>query len=70
MNGSYSLRLTDDQVDDVVGRYRAGDSIRVVALHFACSDSVIRNALRLRSVTMRIGSHRVSDTTGRGYRYS
>jgi hypothetical protein len=68
MIGSYSIRLTDDQVDDVVRRYRAGDPIRVIALHFACSDSVIRNALRLRSVTMRIGGHRSS--TGRGYRYT
>jgi len=69
MQGEHSRRLTEAQIDKVAEEYRAGDPVHVIAARFGCSDAVIRNALKLRAVTMRIGgSH--SSTTGRGYRYS
>lgn len=71
MQGTYSKRLTDEQLDDVVRQYQSGETIHAIAVRYHCSDSVIRNGLKLRRVTMRVGGARPGTTSaGRGYRYS
>jgi helix-turn-helix resolvase-like protein len=53
MKGAYSRKLTDEQIDEVVMRYRRGETIEQIAIDFDCSSAPIRNALILRGIERR-----------------
>jgi hypothetical protein len=53
MKGHYSRKLTDAQIDEVVMRYKRGETIEQISIDFDCSNAPIRNALILRGIERR-----------------
>jgi hypothetical protein len=46
-------RLTEEQQDDIVARYRAGETILAISIAMGHSTCAVRNALIARGVTRR-----------------
>lgn len=55
MKGETSLMFDGAQIDEIARRYRKGETVEALAKAFQCSTAPIRNALRMRGVTMRLG---------------
>jgi len=61
VKGARSDTFTDDELDEIARRYRAGDSLRTLSEAYACSTAPIRNALKIRRVALRRGTSSLSD---------
>lgn len=59
MKGQYSVTFDDpERRNEVRLRYLAGETCKEIGAHYGCSESPVRNVLRMMKVDMRGGSNR------------